>query len=167
MSNNKTATAAPKATAAPATAAPATAAPECPTAKQDILQDFEAIGKMSKDELVAALATKLGETNAEKLSAFADKLIAAAKSKAGSIGDALSALQGTGLKVQVSVSEETLKSLGVVHSKSSWDWKKLAKWAGGGIAVVLVTYGSYRLYISYSKGKAAKAAAASNGTVML
>lgn len=161
MSNNKTATAAPK-----ATAAPATAAPECPTAKQDILQDFEAIGKMSKDELVAALATKLGETNAEKLSAFADKLIAAAKSKAGSIGDALSALQGTGLKVQVSVSEETLKSLGVVHSKSSWDWKKLAKWAGGGIAVVLVTYGSYRLYISYSKGKA-KAAAASNGTVML
>lgn len=164
MSNNKTATAAPKATAAPATAAPEAVAP---TAKQDILQDFEAIGKMSKDELVAALATKLGETNAEKLSAFADKLIAAAKSKAGSIGDALSALQGTGLKVQVSVSEETLKSLGVVHSKSSWDWKKLAKWAGGGIAVVLVTYGSYRLYISYSKGKAAKAAAASNGTVML
>lgn len=160
MSNNKTATAAPKATA-PEAVAPAT------PATPDLLQDFDVISKMTKQQLVEALASKLGEANAEKLSAFADKLIAAAKSKAGSIGDALSALQGTGLKVQVSVSEETLKSLGVVHSKSSWDWKKLAMWAGGGIAVVLVTYGSYKLYVSYSKGKAAKAAAASNGTVML
>ena len=158
MSTAKTET---KATTPKAT----TTAPDAP--KSDLLQDFEAIGKMSKEQLVAALSEKLGEANVEKLSAFAEKLMAAAKSKAGSIGDALSALQGTGLKVQVSLSEDTLKSLGVVHTKSSWDWKKLAMWAGGGIAVVLVTYGSYRLYVSYSKGKAAKAASANNGTVML
>lgn len=158
MSNNKTATPAP-------VTAPATAA--TPATTPDLLQDFDVISKMTKQQLMEALASKLGEADATKLSAFADKLIAAAKSKAGSIGDALSALQGTGLKVQVSVSEETLKSLGVVHTKTSWDWKKLGMWAAGGVAVVLVTYGSYKLYVKYSKGKAAKAAAASNGTVML
>lgn len=128
-------------------------------------KDLDVISKQTKDQLLADLKAEFGDAaDAAKLSAFADKLMAASSAKHG---DSLKALEAAGLDVTVNLSEQTLKELGVVREETKWDWKLLGKWIGGGVAVALVTFAGYKLYVKYSKGKQANNPTVPNGTVML
>ncbi len=127
-------------------------------------KDLDVISKQTKDQLLADLKAEFGDANPEKLAAFADKLLSASSAKHG---DALKALEAAGLDVTVNLSEDTLKELGVVREEKGWDWKLLGKWVGGGVAVALVTFAGYKLYVRYSKGKQANNPQVPNGTVML
>lgn len=127
-------------------------------------KDLDVISKQTKDQLLADLKAEFGDADPTKLAAFADKLLSASSAKHG---DALKALTAAGLDVQVNLSEETLRELGVVHQERGWDWKLLGKWVGGGVAVALVTFAGYKLYVKYSKGKSQNNPQVPNGTVML
>ena len=127
-------------------------------------KDLDAISKQTKDQLLADLKAEFGDANTDKLAAFADKLLSASSAKHG---DALKALTAAGLDVQINLSEDTLRELGVVHQEKGWDWKLLGKWIGGGVGIALVTFAGYKLYVKYSKGKAQNNPQVPNGTVML
>lgn len=127
-------------------------------------KDLDVISKQTKDQLLADLKAEFGDANTDKLAAFADKLLSASSAKHG---DALKALGAAGLDVQINLSEDTLRELGVVHQEKGWDWKLLGKWIGGGVGIALVTFMGYKLYVKYSKGKAQNNPQVPNGTVML
>ena len=91
----------------------------------------------------------------EAILAFIKKLKSSAKaaSSASNLTDALKELSKSGLKVEVTMSDELQKSFGV--KERSFDWMKLAKWIGGGAALIAVSYCGYKIYTKWRAAEAA------------
>lgn len=143
------------------------AAPKATETKAVEAVDLDNVSMMPIEELEKVIAEQSGSTVEDpKVKAFAAKLHESA-SAATNVADALDALRKEGIKVEVSVSPESLAAAGIKVVTKKTDWWMIAKWVGGGLTTALIVYGTYKLYVSYKAGKAAKAAVANNGTIQL
>jgi len=138
-----------------------------PEAVEAIAVDLDNVSLMPIEALEKVIAEQSGSTVEDpKVKAFALKLQESTAS-ATNVADALDALRKEGIKVEVSVSPESLAAAGIVVKTKQTDWWMIAKRVGGGLTTALIVYGSYRLYVSYKAGKASNAAVANNGTIQL
>jgi hypothetical protein len=127
----------------------------------------DSINLLPVEHLASIIAEQSGgKADDPKILAFAKKLQESANNTT-TIAEMFETLQKEGLKVTVSLDEKSLEAAGIKVTSTKTDWWGIAKWVGGGFATALIVYGTYRLYVSYSAGKAAKAANANNGTIQL
>lgn len=127
----------------------------------------DSINMLPVEQLAEIIAEQSGgDAKDPKIVAFAKKLQESA-AQTSDIKSMFETLQKEGLKVTVSIDAESLEAAGIKVTSTKTNWWGIAKWVGGGFATALIVYGTYRLYVSYSAGKAAKAANANNGTIQL
>lgn len=147
-----------------------TATPKATEAKVEVTTEavsVENINMLPVNQLAEIIAEQSGgDAKDPKIVAFAKKLQESA-AQTSDIKSMFETLQNAGLKVTVSLDEKSLEAAGIKVTSTKTDWWGIAKWVGGGFATALIVYGTYRLYVSYSAGKAAKAANANNGTIQL
>lgn len=175
MSTKQATTPAAKTTPAPAATAPVTPAPTVVDVLQEaqeniqvaaaiaadsmgMLPDLASLAKMTDAMVVATLkqvpavlGLKSENPDEAQLLAFAKKLKCSSLEalKQGNLSSMLEEFSKSGLQVKVSLDADAMKALGVKNTSTGWDWKLLAKWVGGGAALLLVSYGAYRLYVKY------------------
>lgn len=127
----------------------------------------ENINMLPVEQLAEIIAEQSGgDAKDPKILAFAKKLQESA-AQTSDVKSMFETLQKEGLKVTVSIDAKSLEAAGIKVTSTKTDWWGIAKWVGGGFATALIVYGTYRLYVSYSAGKAAKAVNANNGTIQL
>lgn len=147
-----------------------TAAPKAATETKATTTEavnIDNINMLPVEQLAEIIAEQSGGDKADpKVLAFAKKLQESA-SQTSDIKSMFDALQKEGLKVTVSLDAKSLEAAGIVVKTKQTDWWMIAKWVGGGLTTALIMYGTYKLYVSYKAGKAAKAAIANNGTIQL
>lgn len=153
-----------KTTAPKATATTETKSVEATTTEA---VSVDSINMLPVEQLAEIIAEQSGgDAKDPKVVAFAKKLQESA-AQTSDIKSMFETLQKEGLKVTVSIDAKSLEAAGIKVVSHKTDWWAIAKWVGGGLTTALIVYGTYRLYVSYSAGKAAKAANANNGTIQL
>lgn len=123
-----------------------------------MLPDLAGLSKMSDAMIVATLkqvpavlGLKSENPDEAQLLAFAKKLKNSSLEalKQGNLSSMLEEFSKSGLQVKVSLDADAMKALGVKNTSTGWDWKLLGKWVAGGAALILVSYGAYKLYVKY------------------
>lgn len=123
-----------------------------------MLPDLASLAKMSDAMIVATLkqvpavlGLKSENPDEAQLLAFAKKLKNSSLEalKQGNLSSMLEEFSKSGLQVKVSLDADAMKALGVKNTSTGWDWKLLGKWVAGGAALILVSYGAYRIYVKY------------------
>lgn len=123
-----------------------------------MLPDLAGLAKMSDAMIVATLkqvpavlGLKSENPDEAQLLAFAKKLKCSSLEalKQGNLSSMLEEFSKSGLQVKVSLDADAMKALGVKNTSTGWDWKLLGKWVAGGAALILVSYGAYKLYVKY------------------
>lgn len=123
-----------------------------------MLPDLGSLAKMSEAMIVATLkqvpavlGLKSENPDEQQLLAFAKKLKNSSLEalKQGNLSSMLEEFSKSGLQVKVSLDADAMKALGVKNTSTGWDWKLLGKWVAGGAALLLVSYGAYRIYVKY------------------
>lgn len=123
-----------------------------------MLPDLAGLAKMSDAMIVATLkqvpavlGLKSENPDEQQLLAFAKKLKCSSLEalKQGNLSSMLEEFSKSGLQVKVSLDADAMKALGVKNTSTGWDWKLLGKWVAGGAALLLVSYGAYRIYVKY------------------
>ena len=147
-----------------------TTPPKATEAKVEVTTEavsVENINMLPVEQLAEIIAEQSGgDAKDPKIVAFAKKLQESA-AQTSDIKSMFETLQKEGLKVTVSIDAKSLEAAGIKVTSTKTDWLAIAKWVGGGLTTALIVYGTYRLYVSYSAGKAAKAVNANNGTIQL
>jgi len=127
-----------------------------------MLPDLAGLAKMSDAMIVATLkqvpavlGLKSENPDEQQLLAFAKKLKCSSLEalKQGNLSSMLEEFSKSGLQVKVSLDADAMKALGVKNTSTGWDWKLLGKWVAGGAALILVSYGAYKLYVKYYGNK--------------
>lgn len=123
-----------------------------------MLPDLASLAKMTDAMVVATLkqvpavlGLKSENPDEQQLLAFAKKLKCSSLEalKQGNLSSMLEEFSKSGLQVKVSLDADAMKALGVKNTSTGWDWKLLGKWVAGGAALLLVSYGAYRIYVKY------------------
>lgn len=97
---------------------------------------------------------KIKPYNREKMVQFLDRVRPKLKKAAmrGGLNGALATLKAEGLHFDVRVTGKASEAF-QLEEKATFSWSEFFKWAGGAVAVAVIAYGAYRLYIKYNESK--------------
>ena len=90
----------------------------------------------------------------EKMVAFLDRVRPKLKKAAmrGGLNGALATLKAEGLHFDIKVTGKASEAF-QLEEKATFSWTEFFKWAGGAVAVAVIAYGAYRLYVKYTESR--------------
>jgi len=103
----------------------------------------------------------------EKMVAFLDRVRPKLKKAAmrGGLNGALATLKAEGLHFDIKVTGKASEAF-QLEEKARFSWSEFFKWAGGAVAVAVIAYGAYRLYVKYNESKKASGTGTDNAIAM-
>lgn len=122
-------------------------------------KDSQVVAEMYGESLYPLFASsdekgRIKPYNREKMVQFLDRVRPKLKKAAlrGGLNGALAVLKEEGLHFDVKVTGKASEAF-QLEEKATFSWSEFFKWAGGAVAVAVVAYGAYRLYIKYTESK--------------